>query len=101
MLTFREWMVIEEARRKKKTLPEVKDTGFWTDRFGEGKVDDASVKDLYNHAKKHPKGLRGGIMSLQLLANYGTFPREKVREMWALYRDEREKKEEKKKGAEK
>ena len=108
MALFNEWVsdLLEEARKrqrkkspppwekkgddgdggKKGTLPPPKDTAFWTDKFGEGEVDDASVEDLYKHAKTNKKGLLSAIRSLQLIANYGSFPKKKMKEMWAKYK---------------
>lgn len=88
MISFNEWRKLEEAQE---TLPAPKDTDFWTDKFGEGKVDDAPVDELFAHAKKFPKGLLAGIRSLQLIANYGSFPKTKMKELWDLYNKEKKK----------
>ena len=79
---------IEEAAK----LPPVKATGFWTDQFGEGGIMKASIEDLYKHAKKHPKGLIGGLKSLQLLASYGSFPDAKMESLWDRYNKDKEEK---------
>lgn len=89
MRTFKEWRDEVFGEAKKGPLPPVKETGFWTDEFGEGKVDDASAEDLFAHAKKHPDGLLGGIRSLQLIASYGSFPESKMKKLWDMYNKEK------------